>query len=66
MTSLLEIEAAVSSLSAQEFKKFSAWFSELEAQRWDKELEADIDNGLLDSLADEALSDFDQGLCAKL
>lgn len=66
MTTLAEIETAVSRLSKSDFSRFRDWFDALKSRRWDQEFEADAANGLLDSLADEALADFKSGKCKEL
>lgn len=66
MPSLKRIEAEVASLPDQELRKFSQWFAEFEAQRWDRSLETDIASGKLDNLAAEALSQYASGKCKPL
>ncbi|MGX9728914.1 MAG: hypothetical protein ACTFAK_16845 [Candidatus Electronema sp. VV] len=66
MTTLAEIETAVISLSKTDFTRFREWFDALRNHRWDQEFEADAAGGLLDSLADEALADFNAGKCKEL
>ncbi len=66
MTTLAEIEMAVTRLPKKDFSIFADWFDSLRNQLWDREFEADVKNGLLDSLANEALSDFDSGKCKEL
>ncbi len=66
MTTLIEIERAVISLSRKDFNKFRDWFSSLEQRKWDREFEEDAQNGLLDELANEALADFASGACKEL
>lgn len=66
MTTLAEIEIAVTRLPKKDFSMFSDWFDTLRNKIWDREIEEDIKNGLLDSLADEALSDFNSGKCKEL
>lgn len=61
MTKLEKIEAAVSSLSPEEFAKFRAWFEEFDAQAWDAEIERDAKTGRLDGLAEKALLDHKSG-----
>lgn len=39
----------------------SAWFTELDHQLWDKQIEADAASGKLDRLIAEARSDFKAG-----
>jgi hypothetical protein len=66
MNTLAEIENAVIHLSKSDFSKFRDWFDALKNKKWDQEFEADAANGLLDRLADEALSDFNSGRCKEL
>ncbi|CAK8716179.1 hypothetical protein KKHLCK_05300 [Candidatus Electrothrix laxa] len=66
MTTLTEIERAVTSLSRKDFNTFRDWFSTLENRKWDREFEKDAQKGLLDDLANEALADFNSGACKEL
>jgi hypothetical protein len=63
MSTIEEIEDAVLRLSAEEFAAFRAWFAELDAAAWDRQIEEDIAAGRLDALADEALNDLREGRC---
>ncbi len=49
-----EIEKAVVSLPEQEYKKFRRWFFERDWERWDEEIEQDVQSGRLDQLVKEA------------
>lgn len=66
MTTLVEIKDAVNHLPRKEFSSFSSWFDKYEEKRWDDEIKNDINNGLLDSLGDEAIAEFKNGSCKKL
>jgi hypothetical protein len=66
MSSVQEIETAVSKLSRQELLAFRNWFSEFDAAAWDKQFEEDIAAGHLDALAEEALRDLREGRCRDL
>ena len=66
MATLTEIERAVTSLSRKDFNTFRDWFSAVENRKWDKEFEKDVEKGLLDELANEALADFNSGACKEL
>lgn len=66
MSTVQEIEAAVSKLSQQELVDFRAWFADFDAEAWDKQFEADVQAGRLDALADEALADLRAGRCTEL
>jgi hypothetical protein len=61
-----EIESAVSKLSRSELQSFRDWFHEFEAAAWDRQLEEDARKGRLDALADEALNDLRSGRCKDL
>ena len=61
MTTLEEIEKAVSDLPTDELAKFRAWFEEYEAARFDRTIERDTAACRLDRLAEQALSDFRAG-----
>lgn len=52
---LNDLENAVTGLSSDELARFRAWFSEFDADAWDRQLEEDAKNGRLDALADEAI-----------
>ena len=66
MLALAEIENAVEHLPREEFILFSAWFEKCEAERWDNEIEKDIDMGLLDSFGKEAIAEFNNDSCKKI
>ena len=66
MSTVHEIEAAISKLSRQELLVFRDWFSEFDAVAWDKQFEADVAAGHLDALADEAVRDLREGRCRDL
>ena len=66
MSSIREIEAAVSQLSRQELTAFRNWFFEFDAAAWDRQFEADVAAGYLDTLADEAIRDLREGRCRDL
>ena len=66
MTTLEEIEKAVSDLPIEQLAKFRAWFEEYEAARFDRKIERDAATGRLDRLAEQALADFRAGRARKL
>ncbi len=59
--SLEQIEAAILQLSPEEFRQLAKWFADLDYQYWDRQLEQDIAQGKLESLAQEAIADFESG-----
>jgi hypothetical protein len=66
MSSVQEIQDAVSHLSAEELAVFREWFAKFDAILWDKQIEADVAAGRLDKLADEALQALREGRCTDL
>ena len=66
MSTIQEIQAALSELSPEELSVFRAWFAEFDAKAWDQEFEQDVAAGRLDALAEEALRDLREGRCTDL
>jgi hypothetical protein len=66
MKSLNEIEQAVSELSPEELATFRAWFTEFDAEQWDRQFEDDVAAGRLDALAEKALQHLHEGRCTDL
>lgn len=63
---LNDLENAVLSLSNDDLARFRAWFVELDAEAWDRQIEDDIRAGKLDALADEALREDRAGKTREL
>ena len=61
MSTIHEIEDAVSNLSSEEHSRFREWFFEFDVRVWDRQLEADVAAGRLNELADEALAEHRAG-----
>ncbi len=66
MSTVQEIERAVSQLPAEDLARFRAWFAEFDAGVWDQQFVEDVAAGHLDVLADEALQDLQEGRCSEL
>jgi len=66
MSTIQEIQTAVSELSPEELSVFRAWFAEFDAKVWDQEFEQDVTAGRLEALAEEALRDLREGRCTDL
>lgn len=66
MSTIEEIKSAIHHLSRRELARFGAWFYEYEADAWDTELEEDVHAGKLDTLAEQAIRDFEEGKCTEL
>jgi hypothetical protein len=62
---LKELKQAIGQLSEQDFKTFEDWFDTYRAETWDKQLKADVRDGKLNKLAEQALSDFRKGKFTK-
>jgi hypothetical protein len=63
---LQEIEQAVAQLSTEDFAAFCEWLTELDAERWDQQIETDVTAGRLDALAQRALQQLETGECREL
>jgi hypothetical protein len=66
MTTLEDIEKALTELPADQLAEFRAWFEAFEADRFDERIERDAKAGRLDRLAEEALADFRDGRAREL
>ena len=54
MTEISDIQRAILSLPESDYTKLREWLTELDWERWDREIEADSKAGRLDFLAAEA------------
>ena len=61
-----QIESAILELPSSEFRQVIDWLLDLDYQRWDNELERDIEAGKLDFLAQEAIEDLENGFCKQI
>jgi hypothetical protein len=66
MSTVKEIESAVSKLSPDDLQSFRSWFQEFDGWAWDQQFEKDAQAGKLDALAEEALDDLRSGRCQEL
>ena len=66
MSTIQDIEAAVSKLSREQLVEFREWFQMFDAEAWDKQFMEDVQAGRLDALAEEALRDLQAGRCTDL
>ena len=64
--SVEELIKAVAELPPDQFAKFRAWFEAFENDQWDQQIEADINAGKLDKLAEVALAEHAKGMTRKL
>ena len=66
MTTVQEIEKAVSNLPKPDLDKFREWFDKFDAESWDRQFANDVLAGKLNKLADRALKDCKEGRCTEL
>ena len=66
MTRVELIEKEVATLSKDELREFRRWFTEFDAEAWDRRIEEDVRSGRLDAVMDEAAKAFDAGELADL
>ncbi len=66
MTTLQDIEEAVTHLPSPELGRFRAWFAQYDAEAWYREFEEDAKSGALDRRAERALKDLAEGRCSTL
>ncbi|MDE0235942.1 MAG: hypothetical protein OXN95_01805 [bacterium] len=66
MARLAEIQQAILVLPEAEQAQLREWFSELDWERWDKQIEADGDEGALDFLVADALEAKEDGTLQEL
>lgn len=58
MTTLPEIKTTIRQLSENEMRQLAAWLQDYLEQDWDREIEADLASGKLDSLIAKAEVDI--------
>ena len=66
MSRVERIEGEIKELSPEELVALREWFAQFDAERWDQQLESDVEAGKLDSMAERALRDHEAGRSTKL
>lgn len=66
MTKLQSIQAEIETLAFDEFTDLKNWINELDAQKWDQQIEKDSNAGKLDFLIEETLLEKNQNKLNKL
>ena len=66
MSRVEQIEAEIQRLSLEELAMFHAWFSDFDAEAWDKHFVEDVKAGKLDALAAVAVRDHEAGRSTNL
>lgn len=61
-----EIQRAILDLPEREYAELRRWFSELDWERWDRQIEADSEAGRLDFLITEAREAAERGALRNL
>lgn len=64
--SVQEIEAAAKELPSEELDSLLSRLSDFIQDRWDQQIEADLENGRFDALIDELTQEYKQGLTKPL
>jgi hypothetical protein len=59
--SVVEIEAAIKSLSKEEQAQFEQWYREFSESQWDEQIRQDVRAGKLNFLLDEAREQREAG-----
>jgi hypothetical protein len=59
--SVQELETAVAQLEPDELARFAKWFEEYQADKWDRQFEADVATGRLEALGRQADEDLEAG-----
>ncbi len=66
MSTVDEIQSAISHLPEADKQRLRSWFIDMDDGAWDKQIETDSDQGRLDFLVDEALSELKHGKTREL
>ena len=61
MSTITEIQRAILALPEADYLQFRQWFNELDWAKWDRQIEADSENGELDFLIAEAREAKEKG-----
>ncbi|MEK7398768.1 MAG: hypothetical protein AAB116_17685 [Candidatus Poribacteria bacterium] len=66
MTKVGEIQAEIESLSEDDYILLRQWFSKVDWEKWDRQIEMDSESGKLDFLIKEALDEKAKGQLREL
>jgi hypothetical protein len=61
MSTVSEIKEAIETLPENDYFQLRQWFSEKDCEKWDKQILADSEAGMLDFLIKEALEEKSKG-----
>jgi len=66
MNRIDDLERQIQALSAEDLAAFRRWFAEFDAAAWDRQFEADVKAGKLDSMGAQARREHADGTSSKL
>ena len=61
MTTIAEIQQAITGLPKSDYAQLMRWLQEYDWEEWDREIEADVEEGKLDFLAERVAEAKRQG-----
>lgn len=61
MTKVEMLEREIAELAPEELAIFRKWFAAFDAKAWDRQLQADADDGKLNVVAESALKEYRAG-----
>ncbi len=56
-----EIQKLITALSREDLSRFRRWFETFDARQWDEQFEADVRDGKLDRIAEQAMQEYRAG-----
>ncbi len=66
MTTVEDIEKAITKIAPHELDRRRAWFEEFQSERFDEKIARDAEAGKIDRLAEDALADLRTGRAQRL
>jgi hypothetical protein len=66
MSTVHDIEEAIRQLAPKDLAALRTWFAAFDAEQWDQQFAEDVAAGRLDTLAQEAIQDLQEGRCTDL
>ena len=66
MLNIAQIQDQILSLSKADYVQLRQWFYERDWENWDRQIEADSENGKLDFLVADAIESKEKGILSKL
>ena len=61
MSTVADIEKALQTIPLEDARRVADWLQHYLDEKWDTQMDADIDSGRLDKLADNAIEDYRAG-----